>query len=467
VQGFRTIAQTTVSHTARETSPPMKRKLLAATGVAALAAAVLTGCASGSAEAEAASCTNEIKVADAPQVSVWAWYPAFEQVVDLFNETHDEVQVCWTNAGQGNDEYTKFSTAIEAGSGAPDVIMLESEVLSSFAIRKALVDLTDYGADDVKGDYSEGAWKDVSSGAAVYAIPVDGGPMGMLLRQDIFDEYGITVPTTWDEFAAAAQQLKDAGAPGVLVDFPTNGRAYNQALFAQAGSVPFDYDNANPTEIGIEVNDQGAKDVLAYWEDLVDKGLVATDDAFTADYNTKLVDGSYAVYVAAAWGPGYLGGLSDADPDAVWKAAPVPQWDTANPVQINWGGSTFAVTSQAKDAELSALVAKEIFGTEEAWKIGIEAAALFPLWKPVLESDYFRDLEYPFFGGQQINKDVFLPAASAYTGFTFSPFQNYAYDQLTEQLYAMVQGEKDSSSALDDLQASLEKYATEQGFALK
>lgn len=445
----------------------MKRKLLAATGVAALAAAVLTGCASGSAESEAASCTNEIKVADAPQVSVWAWYPAFEQVVDLFNETHDEVQVCWTNAGQGNDEYTKFSTSIEAGSGAPDVIMLESEVLSSFAIRKALVDLTEYGANDVKGDYSEGAWKDVSSGAAVYAIPVDGGPMGMLYRQDIFDEYGIAVPTTWDEFAAAAQQLKDAGAPGVLVDFPTNGRAYNQALFAQAGSVPFDYDNANPTEIGIEVNDQGAKDVLAYWEDLVNKGLVATDDAFTADYNTKLVDGSYAVYVAAAWGPGYLGGLSDADPDAKWKAAPVPQWDAANPVQINWGGSTFAVTSQAKDPELSALVAKEIFGTEDAWKIGIEEAALFPLWKPILESDYFRDLEYPFFDGQQINKDVFLPAASGYTGFTFSPFQNYAYDQLTEQLYAMVQGEKDSSAALDDLQASLEKYATEQGFTLK
>jgi multiple sugar transport system substrate-binding protein len=445
----------------------MKRKLLAAAGVAALAAAVLTGCASGSAESEAASCTNEIKVADAPQVSVWAWYPAFEQVVDLFNETHDDVQVCWTNAGQGNDEYTKFSTSIEAGSGAPDVIMLESEVLSSFAIRKALVDLTEYGANDVKGDYSEGAWKDVSSGAAVYAIPVDGGPMGMLYRQDIFDEYGIAVPTTWDEFAAAAQQLKDAGAPGVLVDFPTNGRAYNQALFAQAGSVPFDYDNANPTEIGIEVNDQGAKDVLAYWETLVDEGLVATDDAFTADYNTKLVDGSYAVYVAAAWGPGYLGGLSDADPDAQWKAAPVPQWDTANPVQINWGGSTFAVTSQAKDPELSALVAKEIFGTEEAWKIGIEEAALFPLWKPILESDYFRDLEYPFFDGQQINKDVFLPAASGYTGFTFSPFQNYAYDQLTEQLYAMVQGEKDSSAALDDLQTSLEKYATEQGFTLK
>lgn len=442
----------------------MKSKLLAGAAVTAVAAVALTGCSGGEPEA---SCTNKIVNAEATQVSVWAWYPAFEEVVDVFNESHDDVQICWTNAGQGNDEYTKFSTAIEAGSGAPDVIMLEAEVLSSFSIRDALVDLSEHGAGDVAGDYTEGAWKDVSSGDAVYAIPVDGGPMGMLYRQDILDQYGIAVPTTWDEFAAAAQALKDAGAPGVLADFPTNGRAYNQALFAQAGSVPFEYDNAKPTEIGINVNDQGSKDVLAYWEGLVDAGLVATDDAFTADYNTKLVDGTYAIYVAAAWGPGYLGGLSDADADAVWKAAPVPQWDPANPVQINWGGSTFAVTSQSKNPEAAAVVAKEVFGTEEAWKIGIEEAALFPLWKPILDSDYFRDLEYPFFGGQQINKDVFLPAASGYTGFTFSPFQNYAYDQLTEQQFAMVQGEKDAATALDDLQTSLEKYATEQGFTLK
>ncbi|MCW4385216.1 extracellular solute-binding protein [Salinibacterium sp. SYSU T00001] len=442
----------------------MNRTHAAAVGSVAIAALALTACSAGGASEE--SCTNTIMNEEATQVSVWAWYPAFEQVVDHFNETHDDVQVCWTNAGQGNDEYTRFSTAIEAGSGAPDVIMLEAEVLSSFAIRDALVDLSEYGANEVRDDYTEGAWEDVSSGDAVYAIPVDGGPMGMLYRQDIFDEYGIEVPTTWDQFEIAAQQLKDAGAPGVIADFPTNGRAYNQALFAQAGSAPFTYDNANPTEVGINVNDEGSKRVLEYWNDLVQRGLVATDDAFTADYNTKLVDGTYAVYIAAAWGPGYLGGLSDADEDAVWRAAPVPQWDPANPVQINWGGSTFAVTSQADDPELAAQVAMEIFGTEEAWRIGVEEAALFPLWRPMLESDYFRDLEYPFFDGQQINRDVFLAAAAGYEGFTFSPFQNYAYDQLTEQLFAMVEGEKDAGTALDDLQETLVQYATEQGFTV-
>ena len=62
---------------------------------------------------------------------------------------------------------------------------------------------------------------------------------------------------------------------------------------------------------------------------------------------------------------------------------------------------------------------------------------------------------------------MFLEAAAGYEGATFSPFQNYAYDQLTEQIYAMVQGEKDGGQALDDLQASLEQYATEQGFTLQ
>ncbi|MET1018748.1 MAG: extracellular solute-binding protein [Microterricola sp.] len=447
----------------------MKFKILATAGVVAVAAAALTGCAptADSGSSAGASCTNKIVNTEATQVSVWAWYPAFEEVVDLFNNTHDDVQICWTNAGQGNDEYTKFSTAIEAGSGAPDVIMLESEVLSSFTIRDALVDLAEFGAADVKGDYTDGAWSDVTSGDAVYAIPVDSGPMGMLYRKDIFDKYGIATPTTWDEFAAAAQQLKDAGSDGVLVNFPTNGRAFNQALFAQAGSVPFVYDSAKPTDIGIDVNDDGSKKVLSYWQELVDAGLVTTDDAFTADYNTSLVDGTYAVYLAAAWGPGYLQGLSDADSSAEWRVAPLPQWDAAAPVQVNWGGSTFAVTSQAKDKAAAAVVATDIFGSDEAWKIGIEKAALFPTYTSILESDYFAELEYPFFGGQQINKDVFLEAAAGYGGFTFSPFQNYAFDQLTEEQFAMVQGEKDAAQALDDLQDSLVKYAGEQGFTVK
>jgi multiple sugar transport system substrate-binding protein len=443
-----------------------RRRGAAAAAAVAVSVVGLTACSGGGGGAEEATCTNEIKQPDAAQVTVWAWYPAFESVVDNFNETHTDLQVCWTNAGQGADEYNKFQTAIEAGTGAPDVIMLEAEVLPTFTILESLVDLSEYGAGELEGDYTPGSWSDVSNGDAVYAIPVDGGPMGMLYRADIFEQYGVGVPTTWDEFATAAQDLRDAGFEGHITDFPTNGNALNYALFAQNGWEPFQYDATKPTEVGITVDSPEAEEVLSYWKGLVDDDLVATEDAFTTDYNAALVDGTYAVYLAAAWGPGYLQGLSEADADAEWRAAPLPQWDPENPVQVNWGGSTFAVTTQSEQPEAAATVAKELFDTDEAWKLGVEEAALWPQWKPMLESDWFTGLEAPFFGGQKINEEVFLEAANGYEGFSFSPFQVYAYDQQTQALYDMVQNGTDAATALGTIQDGLVRYATEQGFTV-
>lgn len=445
----------------------MKRKVLAAVAAAATSMVVLSACGSSGDSGGGTSCTNDIVNPDAKQVTVWAWYPSFEDVVDLFNNSHTDIQICWTNAGQGANEYTKFSTAIKAGTGAPDVIMLEAEQINSYALLDSLVDLTDYGADDVEADYTEGAWKDVSSGDAVYAIPVDGGPMGYLYRKDIFDEYGIdSAPATWDELAEDAEKIKAAGYDGQLIDFPANGGAYLQALFEQAGNIPFTYDLQDPTNVGIDLNSAAAKKVLSFWNDLVSNKLVATDDAFTTDYNTKLVNGTYASYAVAAWGPGYLSGLEGADEDAEWVAAALPQWDVDNPVYVNQGGSTFAVTSQAEDPAAAAEVAMGIFNTEDAWKIGIEEGALFPLWTPILESDYFTDLEYDFFGGQQINKDVFLEAAQGYGGVIYSPFQNYVYDTMTDTFAEMVQGKITSDEALDTVQDKVVQYAQEQSFTV-
>lgn len=439
------------------------KKLLAAGGAVAVAVAALTGCSAGEA---AASCQNKIVEQDAKQVTMWAWYPKFEPVVDLFNKTHKDVQICWTNAGAGNDEYTKFSTAIQAGSGAPDVVMLETEVVPSYIADGSIVDLSKLGADKVKENYSAGAWSDESKGGDAYAVPVDGGPVGLLYRKDLFDKYGISVPTTWDEYAAAAEKIKQAsGGKTLLTDYPGNGRAYQTALAAQAGAKPFELTGSQ--SIKIDLDDPASRKVATYWNDLVQKKLVGTEDASTTDYNTHLVNGTYASVIAAAWLPGYLQGFTGADKSAEWAVAPVPQWDTANPVQINIGGSAFAVSKQAQDQKAAAKVAMEIFGTEEAWKLGIEKAALFPLWKPILESDYFQSKAYPFFGGQQINKDVFLTAATDYKGFQFSPFQNLVYDKLTDAVNAMNKGKKSPEDALKTYQDSVVGYARQQGYTVE
>ena len=142
----------------------MNKRVLIVAATAIALAATLAACSSGggATNAKPTNCTNKIVAKSAPVVSVWAWYPNMAKVVDNFNNAHTDVQVCWTVAGQGAPEYAKFQTAISAGKGAPDVIMLEADQLTGFEIQKALVDLSKYGANDVKKNFSDGAWKDVS-----------------------------------------------------------------------------------------------------------------------------------------------------------------------------------------------------------------------------------------------------------------------------------------------------------------
>ncbi|MBC9730064.1 hypothetical protein [Streptomyces sp. TRM68367] len=147
-----------------------------------------------------------------------------------------------------------------------------------------------------------------------------------------------------------------------------------------------------------------------------------------------------------------------------WRAAPLPQWTAGGNDQGDWGGSTFAVTNQTQHPKEATEVARELFGTNEAaWKIGIDQAYLFPLAKPILNGDYFRNKKYDFFGGQQVNK-VFVPAANGIDSFDWSPFQDYAYNTQTSEVGKAIQGQTPWSSVADNIQQQVTSYASKQGF---
>lgn len=451
--------------------PYVNKKTIAAALSAVALVASLSACGGGDAAPEGASttdCTNKVIHADAPRVSVWAWYPNMSTVVDNFNDSHTDVQVCWTVAGQGGPEYAKFQTAIEAGKGAPDVIMLEADQLTGFELQNALVDLSAFGAGDVKKNFSEGSWKDVSQKNSVYAIPVDGGPMAMIYRKDVLDKYGITPPTTWAEYEKAAQKVKDAGGPA-FGDLGSNVPAALTALMAQKGAVPFKYDLADQKNISINLDSQPAKDVLNYWAGLAKKGLVGTQDQFNTDYITGMVGGKYATYISAAWAPGYLtgSGVGKGQEKDTFAVAPLPQWDSGSPVSVNWGGSTFAVTSQATDKKLAAEVAKGLYADDASLTDGWKTQTIFPLNQNVLKSDAFINNKVDFFSGQTANKDIYIPAENAYQGFNYSPFTVYYYAQLQAETVKINSGEINGEQAATELQNTMVTYAKSQGFTVK
>src|SRR5213593_1253220 len=138
---------------------------------------------------------------EAVTVTFWSWVPKLQDEVNLFEQAHPNIKVKLVNAGQGAPEYTKLRTALKAGSGAPDVVQVEFQYIPTFTQINGLVDISKYGANEIKNDYVPWTWAQVSKGGKVYAIPQDSGPMGLLYRKDILDKYGIKAPTTWAEYA--------------------------------------------------------------------------------------------------------------------------------------------------------------------------------------------------------------------------------------------------------------------------
>jgi multiple sugar transport system substrate-binding protein len=292
--------------------------------------------------------------------------------------------------------------------------------------------------------------------------------MAMIYRKDIFQQYGITPPTTWAEYETAAQTVKDAGGP-LFGDFGSNVPALIMGLLYQNGAHPFTYDPANEGEIGINLNDDASKQVLDYWAELVSKGLVGTQDQFTPEYISGVIGGDYATYISAAWAPGYLqgAGVGEGADAKVWATAPLPQWDPSHPSQVNWGGSAFSVSSQAKDPKLAAEVAFGVYADDASLKDGWQNQIIFPLNVNVLNDPEFINFAVPFFDGQTANKDVYVPAANAYKGMTYTPFGQYYYSAFTKQIAAINDGTATGSQAADALQADVVAYAKEQGFTVK
>ena len=141
------------------------------------------------------------------------------------------------NVGATNVEYTKIQDAGKAGSGAPDLAEMEYFVLPSFEITKSLADLTPYGVNAYKANEVPSAWSQVSQGNAVYAMPVDVGPLALYYNSAVMSKYGLTVPTTWAQYAADAAKLKkaDPGATLGTVDWTDPLRSRAQIRFFLLG----------------------------------------------------------------------------------------------------------------------------------------------------------------------------------------------------------------------------------------
>ena len=133
-----------------------------------------------------------------------------------------------------------------------------------------------------KGDFLGWTWNQVSVGFAVYAIPQDIGPMGLFYRADLFKQYGLTVPTTWQGFLADAKKLHAANPNLYLATFSAADTGWFAGLAWQAGANWF---STSGSSWVVRLASSASEKVASLWQEMISQQLVKVEPDFTSGWN--------------------------------------------------------------------------------------------------------------------------------------------------------------------------------------
>ncbi len=414
-----------------------KKKAAAAVLLSTL---VLAGCSTGGGgDAASGDCTP----ADGDvTLEFTSWIPGIEDVVAIWNDANPDIQVKVQTGPNGNGgTYQNFFNQIAAGD-APDLGQIEYDALPNFLVQDGVEDLS--GCADVvaaEEEFVDWAWGQVALGDGVYGVPQDIGPMALFYRSDLFQQHGIAVPTTWDEYKDAATQIRALG--GYITNFSTADINQFAGFVWQAGGAWFANEG---DEWEVTLTDEASEQVAAYWQELLAEDLVSTYPAWTDEWNNAYNSSEVWTWNSAVWG---ANSISSGAPDTAggWSVAPLPQWNAGDAVAGNWGGSSIAVLKGSDHLYEATKFALWLNTSEEALAALNESANIYPATTAGLKLPSLSQ-GVEFYGGQKIY-DVFAQAATQVSpDFVWGPTMTQTYADVSDGFKAAVSGDGTLSDAL-------------------
>ena len=365
-----------------------------------MTAGLLAGCGSSGGDTSEAKTSADGKPAGKIVVGGWpSGDKAFEAALEGFNEEYPDIEVEFQFTDT-TSHHQALQTALAAGSGAPDVAMVEGAYIAQYRDSSALTNLYDeaYNAKDLQDDFVAYKWDQAvsSDGSRLVAIPWDIGPCTYFYRTDIFEECGLpTDPvevaemmSTWEGVLEVAEKVSIPGERWLL---PDASYMYFE-LFCNR-----DYYDEN---LNLKLEREGDLDCLNAVIKMRENGWDMNVDMWSNEAYAAYADGTCVSVATGAWFGGFL--KTDIDPQGSghWGATTLP----GNVKSSNWGGSFLVIPEQSKNKEAAWAFVKYMLATEEAQNTMFEAVDYYPAYMPAWENTEIYEAEDPYFGGQKTKK---------------------------------------------------------------
>lgn len=390
-------------------------------------------------------------------LTYWTWAPGVAEVVDTWNAAHPDIQVKVEEPAGADDIVAKVLAAQRAGEG-PDIFAAEYQKVPNLVLSGAGYDISDL-IGDAQDDFTDATWSLTTVGDAVYAVPQDTGPMVFLYRADIFEQHGWSVPTTFDEYAALAAEVRTELPGTYLGGFPDEG-ATLAAYSMQAGA---EWWSTDGDSWSVDIAGDETKKVVEFWEPLVKDDLIDSTHFFTPEWNTSLNDGTLLSWMVGVWGPGSIASVAP-DTAGLWRIAKMPTWDGESATGL-FGGSSAMVGATTEHPEEAVEFLTWLNGSEEGSSMLAEAG-LFPASTAGQEA--LSSLAVPtLVSGQDDFWEVAADIASDTATFTWGPNVQLAFDSYSDAIKQALTNGTPWADALTKTQDAVVSDLEKTGFTVK
>jgi multiple sugar transport system substrate-binding protein len=407
-----------------------------------------------------AGCGGGTPSAGKVTLSMWAWDPNIDKVVAIWNGSHPNIQVKLSNPAGGDQLVSKLITAHQAKNG-PDIAKVEYQSLPAMVAGGVVRDITQYTGTAVK-DFDDSTLKATRFDGKVYGVPQDIAPLMLFYRTDVFQKYGLTVPTTWDQYAQAAKTLHQKAPSVHLTNFDAQDPGWFTGLVQQAGA---DWWTPKGTSWHVDINGAASNKVATYWQGLVKGDLVAKNPSFSPQWNKQMNDGSLATWISGAWAPAQLGGIAPAT-KGKWAVAPLPAWTAGDTSTGIWGGSAMTVTTDSQHPAEAAQFISWLNTDPAAVTAQIKQINIYPAATSGRSLDILKSPP-AFFPNQTNYYDLVKQAAPGSHAFTmWGPNVTVTFSSYTDAFGKALQLGTPFGAALDTMQNLTVADMKKKGFTV-
>lgn len=392
----------------------------------AVGVALISGCGSSKSSGGGASGT----AANPVVLDYWGWNNGQQTVVDAFNASHKDVQIKYTKTQGGDPTLQQLGNAYKAGA-EPCLVQGTAENLTTLVSQGELGDVTQWVAPH-KAEFNPGAFAGAGVQGKLYAVPTSSAPAFTIYRTDVFQQYHLKPPATWDDFVADGETLKQHGI--YVTNYAGEDPSTLVTLAMQAGAHWYTIDG---NSWKLDFQDPATLKAAAVIQKIVDENL--DSQISFADYaavQRNYDNGGTVTRQISTW---QMAGMvkNFTKSNGKWALSPWPAFagDTAKtPAGTNQSAGLTLITSQCKAKAQAAAAALWLSTDPGAVKTMASPATGSGLMPALADpSQYVAGaISAPLLGPDYTaaQKVVTDSIGTVSTGWTFGPDWTAMYDEL-------------------------------------